>query len=325
MAMPDSVKRRVKEKKFEHLTPHGIKNDPRKKPNSKDGGYQGKTFNPEDKLALHRKNPDLYVNKDKKRKEDEQEDNEEESEKKEEHAVRESGKAAEQAAKFIIENHGSPVDDVAQRHGNVPLLNEIANKLLATCMSGWQVDKGIGALVSENTDLKLSTDSWTLEEDGSASLIHGPKFDYDWLYELATYNQKPLTEAMTLNGGGQGYVDPEVFGDALSNAADLVRKLNDKEVKKYILRAAQHDEDVDIRNLKQVLEDTGINWKFLGAEVDGDTINVFIRVKYSVDGTQSGVVEKKLSIEVKPSAEVRETKDYSGSAEQQALDLSFGD
>lgn len=202
------------------------------------------------------------------------------------------------AAKYIIENHGKDVNEIANKYGDVDTLKLVASKCMATCLGGWKVSEQ--GLVSENTNMVLSKDSWVIAEDGSAKLENGFKFNYDWLYDLANVNPgSTITEDID-----ETEMDTDIFSDTLTNAAAILRKLSDKEIKKYVLNAAKEDEDVDIMNLRDIIEETGVNWKFIGAEVDGDKVNLFVRVKYTKDGTQEGVVEKKLSIEVKPSADV---------------------
>ena len=199
--------------------------------------------------------------------------------------------------RYIIENHGADPKEVLAQYHNRPMLVEAAKKCMASCLSGWErTEDGI---VSENTNMILSPDSWRISDDGSVELVNGFRFDYDWLYSIAASDTiKEAVEAPMSS------VDKDQFADALSNASNLLRKLSDKEVKKYILNAAKNDENVDLMALKEVLEDTGVNFKFIGAEIDGDKINLLIKVRYSKDGTQEGVMEKKLSIEVKPSADV---------------------
>jgi hypothetical protein len=221
------------------------------------------------------------------------------------------------ATRYLIENHGMPLHGVVASFNDPSLLSKVAQKCMTTCLSGWSSEDGF--LVSENTDLQLSCDSWDIAEDGSAQLKNGFKFDYDWLYELSNSTISEDVDVINEQIEDQE-LDPDTFSDTLSNASSLLRKMSDKEVKKYILNAAQGGE-ININNLRKVLEETGVNWKFVGAEVDGDKINLSIKVKYSVDGTQDGVVEKKLSVEVKPSADVREEESDVGDDE---LDLGFG-
>lgn len=201
------------------------------------------------------------------------------------------------AVRYILENHGRKIDEVVSGYNNKELLSKMARKCMSTCLSGWQ--EAEHGLISDNTDLVLSRNSWEITEEGTARLRNGFKFDYDWLYDLS--NAQLITEDID-----ETALDKDSFSDALSNAANLLRKLSDKEVKKYILNAAKEDEDVDLMNLKEVLEDTGVNWKFIGAEISGDKVNLLVRVRYTKDGTQEGVIEKKLSIEVKPGADVRD-------------------
>jgi len=218
------------------------------------------------------------------------------------------------AVRHILENHGRDVKEVMAGFEDRELLSKMAKKCLSTCLPGWeQTENG---LMSENTDLVLSDSSWELAEDGSAKLIGGFQFDYDWLYDLS--NASLITEDIA----AETVMDKDALADTLSNAANLLQKLSDKEVKKYILNAAREDEDVDIMNLKEVLEDTGVNWEFIGAEVSGDKVNLLIRVRYTVDGTQEGVVEKKLSIEVKSGADVKEAGE-SGLPDDEEVDLAF--
>ena len=299
--MADSIKRRVTEK----LTLQGREED--KKPNSKHRKCVMRHAS--DKVALHRggnqkSNRLLYTNKNKRRK-------------------HKKGTLdmndIERAIKFIIENHGSKIDNVISKVDDPELVSGIAKRLMQTCLSGWSLKEDKSFLVSNNTDLKLSTDSWTINESGTINLKNGFAFDFDWLYEFSNAC-KTLAEGINIKDEDE--MDKDSFADMLGNAANVVRKLNDKEVKKYILSAAKQDENIDTINLKNVLEETGINWKFVGADVDEDAVNVFIRVKYSSDGTQDGVVEKKLSIRVKPSADVKE--ETTGGSGEDKIDLDFG-
>jgi len=221
--------------------------------------------------------------------------------------------------KYIIENHGKNVSDVANNYGDKETLSKMAQKCMATCLSGWA--ESDGELVSENTNLVLSMGSWEIAEDGSAQLHGGFKFDYDWLYNLANANL--IKEDMDVDDVDEQEIDKDIFSDTLSNASNLLRKLSDKEIKKYVLNAVKSDEDVDVMNLKEILEDTGVKWKFVGAEIENEKINLIVRVRYTKDGTQEGVVEKKLSIEVKPIADVTDTTGDIESNENE-IDLSFG-
>ena len=214
------------------------------------------------------------------------------------------------AIKFLIENHKCS-SHALQSFPNQDVLKRTAKKCMATCFKGWELaDDG---LVSENTDLILSKESWMILEDGTAALQGGFQFDYDWLYNVV--NSSLITESIS----GEE-IDSDMFADTLTNASAILRKLSDKEVKKYI-RSAARSEDTDVMNLKEILEETGINWKFIGAEIEDERINLIINVRYSKDGTQEGVIQKKLSIEVKPSADVTETD--STTKEPDELDLSF--
>ena len=219
------------------------------------------------------------------------------------------------AIKYIIEHHELDIDDVIKNFtGNKEILSEAAKKCMLTCLNEWkETDNGI---IAENFNMVLSKNSWKIAPDGSVQLINGFKFNYDWLYNLAN---SIITEDKMSELEYQ-YIDKDSFADTLTNAAGLLRKMTDKEIKKYILNAAKQGEKIDINHLKEILEETGVNWKFIGAEVDEDRINLLVRVKYSVDGTQEGVVDKKLKIEVKPSADVTEASDKSKSDE---LDLAF--
>ena len=216
------------------------------------------------------------------------------------------------AVQYLLENHKRDVRQTLQHCPDPQGLSEIAANLMSTCFAGWiQTDHG---LISEHSELVLSN-NWALQKDGHVKLGNSFQFDYDWLYQIANYGL--LTEAID---DMETLPDQDAFADALANASGLLRKLSDKEVKKYVLNAAKSDENIDITNLKEILEDTGVNWKFVGGEISGETINLFIKVKYSADGTQGGVVEKKLGIEVKPSADVIETE---RSQPDDELDLSF--
>jgi hypothetical protein len=218
------------------------------------------------------------------------------------------------AVKHIIEHHGEDIDQVLSSFDDKDLLRMAARKCMATCLSGWS--KSENGIVSENTDMILSSNSWVIAEDGSAQLKNGFKLNYDWLYDLA--NSDTISEAVVVD---DSEIDKDSFSDALSNASGLLRKMNDKEIKKYILNAAKNDEDVDVGNLKKILEETGVNWKFVGAEVENEKVNLLIKVRYSKDGTQEGVVEKKLSIEVKPSADVIDATKRERSGDE--VDLAF--
>lgn len=220
------------------------------------------------------------------------------------------------AIHYILENHGKNVRQVINGYKDKETLSKMAKKCMATCLGGWEeVD---GEIVSENTDLVLSKNSWAIAEDGSAMLKGGFKFDYDWLYNLS--NASILNEE--IDSIETSEIDKDSFSDTLSNASNLLRKLSDKEVKKYILNAAKSDEDIDLMNLKEVLEDTGVNWRFIGAEISGEKINLLIKVRYSKDGTQEGVIEKKLSVEVKPTADVTETS-VNDEINNDDIDLAF--
>jgi len=218
--------------------------------------------------------------------------------------------------RYILENHGKNVKKVMANCDDKEMLSKMAKKCMATCLSGWEVSGN--NLVSENTDLVLSKNSWQIAEDGTALLEGGFKFDYDWLYSLS--NADLIKEDVDMN---ETELDVDSFSDTLSNASNLLRKLSDKEVKKYILNAAKTDEDVDLVNLKEILEDTGVNWKFIGAEIDDEKINLLIRVRYTKDGTQEGVVEKKLSIEVKPTADVTDATGEVAQGDDNEVNLTF--
>ena len=216
---------------------------------------------------------------------------------------------------YIIENHGKNINTVMEHYKDKKMLSQVAQKCMSTCLSGWtETENG---LVSENTNLVLSKKSWEIDEDGSAKVRNGFKFNYDWLYDLSNNPINEDIDAMGVVG-----IDKDSFSDTLSNASNLLRKLSDKEVKKYILNAAKGDEDVDLMNLKEILEDTGVNWDFAGSEINDDRINLFIKVRYTKDGTQEGVVEKKLSIEVKPTADVTDATD-TGIERNKDIDLTF--
>jgi hypothetical protein len=278
-------------------------------PNKKTGSKFGKRKNA-------RKNPLLGIGPHRKKysKNDENGENKKDKKDKEENkklTKEDSNMTMIDAILFLIENHkrGS---HVLQSFPDQDMLTLTAKKCMSTCLKGWQIaDEG---LISENTDLILSKESWVILEDGSAALQDGFQFDYDWLYSVA--NSTLITESSIPNSE----IDTDMFADTLTNASSILRKLSDKEVKKYILNAAR-DEDTDIMNLKEILEETGINWKFTGAEIEDEKINLIINVRYSKDGTQEGVIQKKLSIEVKPSADVTERD--STTKEPNELDLSF--
>jgi len=221
--------------------------------------------------------------------------------------------------KYIIENHGKNIKSVAGSFEDKEMLSKMAQKCMATCLSGW-TESG-NELVSENTNLVLSKDSWQIAEDGSAKLHGGFGFDYDWLYDLT--NADLIREDIDIDET-ETELDIDTFSDTLSNASNLLRKLSDKEIKKYVLNAVKSDEDVDLMNLKEVLEDSGVNWKFIGAEIIDEKINLLVRVRYTKDGTQEGVVEKKRSIEVKPIADVTDTTGDIGT-DRDEIDLGFSE
>jgi len=150
------------------------------------------------------------------------------------------------AVKYLIENHGRNVRSILRGFQDKKLLSRIATKCMSTCLTGWKTS---GAdLISDNTNMVLSGQSWKVLEDGRAGLKNGFEFDYDWLYDVA--NGNVITEDID-----ETEVDVDTFSDTLSNASNLLRKLSDKEIKKYILNAAKNEEDVDMANLKEVLEE----------------------------------------------------------------------
>lgn len=290
------------------------KRRPNTKPKSGSKADRRRTHDPKQKVRLHRRPGNKKKIEDHP---DKPEDKSDKDEKKKDKKKIKEGVRMDivGAIRYILENHGQDVDQVVSNYNDKKALATVATKCMATCLSGWKETEF--GLVSEHTDMVLSKNSWVVAEDGSAELENGFKFDYDWLYELSNAT-KTLTEAV--DSIDDQVRDQDAFSDTLTNAAALLRKLSDKEVKKYILNAAKQEDDVDVMNLKEVLENTGVNWKFVGAEVDGEKINLLIKVKYSTDGTQEGVVEKKLSIEVKPSiADVTETEKIS----DKELNLSF--
>lgn len=201
----------------------------------------------------------------------------------------------------IVKRHGQTPSTVIEEAGDPTMVSTIAKQLMKTFMRGWK-QEGNAFVYKDGVTFPAS--SFQLREDTSLTPAT-MKLDFDWLYELAS-----AADVVTEDSYGSSVQDLDInrLADTLWNASKLLRSLSDNEVKKYILDRA-HAAGQNTKIISQSLDDVGVNWRLENIKINGMVIDVIIRVKYSEDGTNNGVVEKTLSVEVRPGNEVR---DYEG-------------
>lgn len=277
MASPYSTKYRI-DKKIEHkITPGNILNPPEKKPSANDGGEHRRLRKMSSTIKrIHRRGANYDSSRRCKR----------------------NKMKMKEAIEIILANHGDSIEQMLEESNDINAISLAARNLITTCLGGWSCQDNY--MISQDNKIRLPANQWSLNEDSTITNKMGVSLNYDWLYDVVQKTDKILCEE------NQKSIDKNLLADTLSNAASVVRRMSDNNVIKYVISAAKQDGTEDISKLRDVINDTGINWKITGADINGDKIYIHLKVKYSTDGTQKGVVGKNLEIEVRPSDIVRE-------------------
>lgn len=293
MANPGPAKYRIL-KKIEPISTASIVNPHSKEPSGTRGTHKRRlsSLNPKGRVTPHRKGASYVSNKAKRTK-------------------RRLSKMDEtvKIIRSIIDNHKGDVHSVIESVDDVNELSKVAKNLMKTCLGGWS--RSGDMLVSSDNTLQVHSQSFDLMEDTTLRPKRGVSLNYDWLYRLASAADHIVNEEEITYGSRYQEFSIDRISDALSNASKVLKGLDDDQIKKYILEQEASEGDVNIRLLRDVLDDADKtpNWRLEKVKVEGSSVHIIIRVKYSRDGTEKGIVDKHLSIEIRPSHAVEEIEE----------------
>lgn len=208
------------------------------------------------------------------------------------------------ALKVILDNHNRDISSIIESVDDPSHIAATAKNLMKTCLGGWSYNDEQTSLLSGDKSLVVSASMFYLTEDSTIKpKNHNLELNYDWLYKLATAADQAINEESKTYGTRYQEFNIDQISDALSNASKVLKSLNDEQIKQYILEYEANRGEANLKILKSVLEDADKtpNWRLEDVEIDGTMVHIIIRVKYTLDGTEKGVVDRKLSIEVRPS------------------------